>query len=341
MPLRRRWGALAAAWLTACTYAGGPQPPAPTTTAGVPTTAPATIHREEYRYRFRPGTRLVYHLTVERRILVDRRGEGGDTSGLPAAADVTVIASGTFEYRVAAGPETGTFLLAVAGEYDSVEVAGTVDGEAVTEPAEVSELVDLGPEQSALVVDATGHVLDPRLGEEGEAGTPPIVPDGAIAGFMAPVLPTHPIGEGETWGETFSEMAMGAVPVEGVLEGRRVGSAEEGTVVFETVATTRAGEVDLAPLYREYLRSAAEPGDEPDRLDDLGFRIVVEPSETRATGRFDPGRGLPIATTVDSIDRTTTETSLPDPETGRYGHLLLELEIHQTLDYELVPGETR
>src|SRR5690606_31468123 len=163
---------------------------------------------------------------------------------------------------------------------------------------------------------------------------------GGAAGFMGPILPPDPLGMGETWGETFTEMALGAAEVDGVLEGRLAGPGEDGEVIFENIKTTASGDIDMAPLYRDFLTTTAEEGEEVQGLEELVFRIAVAPGETRTTGWFDPERGLPLRTTVESNSRTSTETRLPDPDTAEMQSFETTIAIEQTITYELLDRDS-
>lgn len=324
------------AFVAGCT---GDEEPAPTSSVTAPPTT--EVPRQEYSYGFEVGQELEYRLDLERRIVIESEGTGqeGVVGDLPGQADAMVIASGLFTYTIGQGPQEGTYLVAIQGDYDRVEVTGTIDGETVEDPGQAAELLSLGPESTALVVDSAGHVLESVWGGAPEDSSTPGTSGGA-AGFMGPILPPDPLGMGETWGETFTEMALGAAEVDGVLEGRLAGPGEDGEVIFENIKTTAAGDIDMAPLYRDFLTSTAEEGEEVQGLEELVFRIAVAPSETRTTGWFDPERGLPLRTTVESNSRTSTETRLPDPDTAEMQSFETSIAIEQTITYELLDRDS-
>lgn len=314
----------------------------PTTSVPAPASSTTEVARQEYSYGFEIGQELEYRLEFERRVVLDSEGTSVEpvAGDLPGQADMTATASGLFTYRIDQGPQEGTFLITISGEYDEVEVSGTIDGDEIEDPAEASDLFALGPESTALVVDANGHVLESGLGEEPGSGQPLAEASGGTAGFMGPILPPDPLGIGETWGETFTEMAMGAAEVEGVLEGSLAGPGEGDGVVFENVKSTAAGEIDMAPFYRDFLIATAEEGDEIEGLDQLVFRIAIDPGYARTIGRFDPQSGLPLHTTVESTTRTATESTLPDPDTGELQSFEMSIGIEQTMTYELVARDS-
>lgn len=321
-----------------CTEDGEPSPSTPVTT---PASSTTEVPRQEYSYGFEVGQVLDYRLDLQRRIVLDSGGTSVEAvaGDLPGQADVTVSASGLFTYTIRQGPQEGTYLLTIEGEYDEMEVSGTIDGETVDDPGEIGELSSLGPESTTLVVDSAGHVLEPVWGGAPNRSPTPGTSGGA-AGFMGPILPPDPLGTGETWGETFTEMAMGAAEVEGVLEGSLTGPAEGDEVIFENVKTTAAGEIDMAPFYRDFLLATAEGGEEIEGLDQLVFRIGVDPGYARTIGRFDPESGLPLHTTVESTSRTATESTLPDPDTGELQRFEMSIGIEQSTTYELVAGDS-
>lgn len=313
--------------------------PAPTSSVTAPSTT--EVPRQEYSYGFEVGQVLEYRLDLERRIVVDSEGTGqeGVVGDLPGQADAMVTASGLFTYTIGQGPQEGTYLVAIQGDYEEVEVTGTIDGEIVEDPGQAAELLSLGPESTTLVVDSAGHVLESVWGGGPEDSSTPGTSGGA-SGFMGPILPPDPLGMGETWGETFTEMAMGAAEVDGVLEGRLAGPGENGEVIFENVKTTAAGDIDMAPLYRDFLTSTADEGEEVEGLEELVFRIAIDPSETRTTGWLDSERGLPLRTMVETTSLTSTETRLPDPDTAEMQSFETSIAIEQTLTYELVDGDS-
>jgi hypothetical protein len=329
---------LALTLVAGCTEDGEPSP---TTSVTAPASSTTEVLRQEYSYGFQIGQELDYRLDLQRRIVLDSEGTSVEVvaGDLPGQADVTVSASGLFTYTVGQGPQEGTYLLTIEGGYDEMEVTGTIDGETVEDPGQVGELLSLGPESTTLVVDSAGHVLESVWGGAPNDSPTPGTSGGA-AGFMGPILPPDPLGMGETWGETFTEMAMGAAEVEGVLEGRLAGPGEDDEVIFENVKTTAAGEIDMAPFYRDFLLATAEEGEEIEGLDQLAFRIAIDPSETRITGWIDPDRGLPLRTTVESATRTATESTLPDPDTGELQSFEMRIGVEQSMTYELVAGDS-
>jgi hypothetical protein len=329
---------LALTLVAGCT---GDGEPSPTTSVTAPASSTTQVDRQEYSYGFEIGQALDYRLDLQRRIILDSEGTSVEAvaGDLPGQADVTVTASGLFTYTVGQGPQEGTYLLTIEGDYDEMEVTGTIDGESVDDPGQVGELLTLGPESTTLVIDSAGHVLESVWGgAPSDSATPGT--SGGAAGFMGPVLPPDPLGSGETWGETFTEMAMGAAEVEGVLEGHLAGPGDDGEVIFENVKTTAAGEIDLGPFYRDFLTATAEEGEEVEGLDQLVFRIAIDPAETRITGWIDPDRGLPLRTTVESTTRTSTESTLPDPDTGELQSFEMSIAIEQSTNYELVAGDS-
>src|SRR5690606_21968150 len=202
---------LVVAFVAGCT---GDEEPAPASSVTAPPTT--EVPRQEYSYGFEVGQELEYRLDLERRIVIESEGTGqeGVVGDLPGQADAMVIASGLFTYTIGQGPQEGTYLVAIQGDYDRVEVTGTIDGETVEDPGQAAELLSLGPESTTLVVDSAGHVLESVWGGAPEDSSTPGTSGGA-AGFMGPILPPDPLGMGETWGETFTEMALGAAEVDG------------------------------------------------------------------------------------------------------------------------------
>lgn len=335
--------ALAASLLgvVACTDDGG----APTTSdvSGPDTTVPVRL---SHVYRFEPGGPLVYRLELSRHLTYTTTGASDAVADqeLPESADVRIEASGQVTYVFEEGESPGTYLVTIRGEYDTVAVEGTVDGEAVDDPAAVEALVTLDPVAAVMVVDERGRVVDPPTQQETLEG-PSLPGSGSeMAAFMGPILPADPIGMGESWNETFTEMAMGAAPVETSLEGRLVGPETvdgQETLRFENESATEAGEIDLADFYREFFAGFADEGEvDPAVLEGLVFRIMIEPSVSEMTGWLDPEGGTVIRATRTASSRTSMEVALPDEVTGELERFDMSLGIDQTLDYRLGEGES-
>jgi hypothetical protein len=327
--------------VVACTDDGG----MPTTSdvSGPGTTEPVRV---SHTYRFEPGRPLVYRLEMSRHLTYTTTGAPDAVADqeLPESADVRIEASGLVTYVFEEGESPGTYLVTIEGEYDAIRVEGTVDDEAVDDPDAIEALVTLDPVSAVMVVDERGRMVEPPAQQETLDG-PSLPGSGSeMAGFMGPILPADPIGTGESWSETFTEMAMGAAPVETSLEGRLIGPETVGgkeTLRFENESATEAGEIDLADFYREFFAGFAEGGEvDLAVLEELVFRIMIEPSVSEVTGWLDPERGTVIRSTRTGASRTSMEVALPDEVTGELERFDMSLGIDQTLDYRLEEGES-
>jgi hypothetical protein len=317
---------------------------------GVPTPAPTGTSPEGVvlAYALAPGMVLVYDLELVQRLVLSTEGESAAVvdEDLPEEADLTITAPGRLTFTISDGPDDETYRVDIEGEFGDVEVDGTADGEEVDDPSDIEQLGAIQPVAATMVVDARGRVVD----DPSAAAPAPAAPLSGLTGdlsrFVGPVLPDGPVAEGDSWTDTHSELVLGDEPVERTVTGTLAALETNGgveTMVIETESRTSAAEVDLAEFFAEFLVALAEesadaPDDVDRMLEQLVFRILIEPATSGATTRFDAARGVVIGSTTSGSTRLSMEAALPDEETGDIQRFDMRLDTDQTIEYSLVEG---
>lgn len=304
-------------------------------------------------YGFETGQKYAYDLALEQHIALQSEGtaEAVGEEGVPESADVTVTATGTFTFEVVAGPTDGTYSVTVNGSFPDSTVEGTVDGEPVDDASDIDELGVIQPVSTSVVVDSQGRVLDDSTSPSDALGlgaTPLAGLSGDLGRIVGPIFSAEPVSVGDTWTETTTDTVLGDAPVDTVMEATLTGEETlDGaeTLVISTTSTTGQAEIDLADFFAEFMGAFADP-DDPEAqaeleqaIDQLVFRITIDPSSTEGTTWFDPEQGVAARSTTSGPPTTfRMEVAMPDEETGELQSYRMRLDVTQSLDYTLVPG---
>lgn len=311
----------------------------------VPDTAPVV----ELAYSYVAGDVITYEVDVSQRLVLETDGAAtAATDGnVPTSADVTITALGNFVYTVSAGPQPGTFEIAIEGMFDDVAVAGTADGEPVDDPEDLGEIGEIEPVSTSVIVDDTGRVVD---GGEAAAdpfglGRSPLGLSGDLGRLVGPVLPDEPVAVGETWTESYQEAGIGGEPVEATITATLGGTEDADGVdayVIDSATERGASEVDLAEFFGGFMGAFVDPEDTAtqssvqDLIDQLVFRISTDPSSSTATTLFDPEAGLVARSETSGASSIQMEVALPDDETGELERFDVDLDVEQSVAYRLV-----
>lgn len=295
---------------------------------------------------------MTYQLDLTQNLVLTTEGEAAAVSSedIPASADVEISATGNLVFRVTEGPQPDTYNIAIEGEFDEVAVEGTADGEQVDDVDQLSQLGGINPVSTVIVVDRYGRVVHEDEEEStggdplGSSGLPLAGLTGDLTQLMGPVLPEDPVRSGDRWTHTFSDPTLADEPVEttavGVLLGAEMVDGAEALVI-ETQTETEAGEVNLSEFFSQFLLAFEDDASSEglgEDLEQLVFRIVVDPSSSEGTAWFDASQGLVLRSTTSGSSNIRMEVSLPDEETGDYQDFNMALETEQSLEYNLVPS---
>lgn len=318
-----------------------------------PTPVPSTLAEAvTLAYGFEPGETLTYRVDLTQRLVLETDGEAAAVSSedIPGSADVEITASGSFDFQVAEGAEAGTYRISIESEFDQVSVEGIADGEPVTDADQLAQLGAIEPVSADIVVDDLGRLVTDGESDAEDLLAPSGLPLAGLVGdlsqLMGPVLPDEPVQIGDRWTHTFTDDAGADEPVETTMEGELTGTeAIDGveTLVIETETGTEEGEVDLSEFFGQFLLAFESEGSTEElgeMLDQLVFRILIDPSTSEGTTWFDSSRGRVIRSTTSGASTIRMEVALPDEETGELQNFDMRLDTDQTLDYSLVDGET-
>lgn len=310
-----------------------------------PTTATTTTGAAEIlRYSLIPDEDFTYRVDVNQRVVLTSEGEAAvmDSGSIPSAADYTVTASGLVTFHISEGSEPDLYQVLVVVEFDEMSADGTVDGEVVRDP---DELTDLGVApflSSTFEIDDRGRMAEQPADPE-HANVPVGGVSDTLGRFVGPVLPADGVAVGDSWTETVTYNALGSIPVATTAESILVETAESDgmtVLVVETDSRTQGGELDVGPLYREFFEAFAETDPTSPTVGDLSeirFTISVDPAAGRSTIRLDPAGGRVLQASVASTERTRVDVVVPgEVEMERF---TMSLDVELSADYELVEGE--
>lgn len=337
--LLRLLGPLLVVVVVGCTAQDDDAPePGPTQTTQ---TTQTTLPGVELAYTFEAGSVLIYEVDLHQDLTLETEGEASAVvdDDLPASADLTIEATGRFTFTVSDGPEDGTYRLDVEREFDDVTVAGTADGEDVSDPADVDQFGIAQPIASSMIVDSRGRAV----AENPEVAIPLTGLALDPGGFVGPVLPEGAVSEGQSWTETYSARVLGEETAERTVTGAFSREELEGreVVVIDSESVTEATELDLAAFLEEFLLAMGE-GDGDDTVpvdpDRVTFRMTIEPAASEGTARFDADRGLVIDSLTTGSTGLRMDVALPDRETGDIREFVMHLETRQTIEYSHVGG---
>lgn len=317
------------------------------------TQPPPTAQGQVLSYGFEAGDTYTYDLALDQHIVLESEGSTAAISedDLPTSADVTVTATGKFVYEVSAGPEEGTYSVAIDGSFTDVTVDGTADGEPVDDVADIEQLGTIDPVSTVVVVDSQGRVTQGPTSPTDALGlgaTPLAGLSGDLGRMVGPVLSAEPVAVGDTWTETSTDPNLGDEPVETTVIATLSGTESiDGveTLVIEVESSTGEANIDLAEFFAGFMGAFTDPDDPQatadleEMADNIVFRITIAPSSGQETTWFDPEVGLALrSTTTGPPTVFRMEVALPDEDTGELESYDMHLDVAQTLDYTLVPG---
>ena len=334
-----------------------------TTTAGVSggesTTSPAPVAEEILlTYTLSAGDTFVYEVAIEQNIEMSSEGEGssfGDED-LPGSASVQLIASGTFTFEVADGPEPGTYSLTITSDLTDVSAAGTVDGEAI-DSDEAPEFAEIEPVSVTVVVDDQGNVIpDSSVAEDPlsdllgglEGMAPGAVPGAELGQFFGPSFPDDEVAVGDTWSDSFETPGFGTEPFSTSVTST---VTREDTVdgidvlVVDSEVVVEAFEFDLGEffvgLFSGFLpddASAEEQAEIDALIENLRFVMSFDESASQSTTYFDPEAGISRQFDVTSSSLIGMDINFPDEETGELIGFVMNMAIDQTVSHKLADG---
>lgn len=312
-------------------------------------------------YSLEPGSSIFYEVDLEQHIDLTSEGDAsaaGDEE-LPATMSIDLNGTTTFTHTVAEGPEPGTYEVTIQGEFTDLDVEGTIDGEPV-QPGDVPDVAEMEPIDLTVIVDEQGNPIS-QPDEAGDlfggdlgglgglGGLENLAPGAELGRFVGPPLPDEPVTVGDSWSEIVEiPMPMGLegnpVTTEINSEVTQTGTVEgEEVLVIETEMITSMIEFDLAEFLIGFF-SAFLPDDasEEDRaeldalIEDLRFLFIIDESVANMTTWFDADAGLARQAELDSATHMIMDLNMPDEATGEMMGFVLDMDINQTVTYQLV-----
>ena len=275
---------------------------------------------------------------------------------LPGEAVIDLEGTAVFTYTVADGTEPGTYEISIRGEFEKLNVTGTIDGVSVdeapdfagVEPVDVTVIVD---EQGNLIVDGLeiGDPFGSLFGDIGNFGSPNA--SGLDLGqFFGPAFSSDEVGFGDSWSEEIETAGFGESPVVTSVTSTITATDEvDGADVFviETSTTTTPIELDLgeffAGMFGAFISDAA--GDEGSAelealMEQLKFVITVDGSKSDSTTWFDPEAGVVRQWLTDAGTHLVISINIPDEVTGELVGFEMEMSISQQISYRLLDRRT-
>lgn len=338
--------------------------PATTTTTGAPatTTTVPTLQPAGLVYRYEPDTSLVYRLDVEQRIGMRAEGDEGafGDEELPLDADLETSVSTLMTYEVYPGPDEGTSEITITADFADVAVSGTVNGEAFDAEEDDLDAGEIAPIDVTVVVDERGNVLSVSgAGEEAAELLGPglsglqSLGSGDLGRPLGPAFPDGDLAVGDTWTEERSEegpdgpivtRTTHTVVASEVLDGVPV-------LVIESLSETDAVEVDLSEFFRALFQGFAGmaegmtgtttatettlPPDLEEMLEQLVFRMSLDPSRATATTWFDPEAGIVRKAVQEAVVSMTMTFRGPDEASGELVGFTMQMDLAQTASFTL------
>ncbi|CAN5798104.1 hypothetical protein BH23ACT5_BH23ACT5_24470 [soil metagenome] len=310
------------------------------------TTAPDPIEEVDLAYDFTAGTSLTYRVEIEQQLVLETDGSSSAAAeeGIPVSANVTIEAVGTFTYTFSDGTDEATHTVDIDGQFDEVTVTGIIDGEDVDDPSDIAELGTIEPVAVTVVVDDRGRVVDDTTLPSDPMGfgmAPLSGLSGDLRRLPGPVLPEGPVSQGDTWTEAVEAPGMGDTPamttVTATLTGTEVVEGIESTVIESTTEVEEVV-VDLSEFFAGFLGAFADPDDDAGEvdalIDQIEFRITMEPSTSIATAWLDSA-GRIVRSTTDGPTALRMVVALPDEQSGEVENFELSLDVSQAIVYTL------
>ncbi|MGD2102316.1 MAG: hypothetical protein PVG83_08750 [Acidimicrobiia bacterium] len=271
---------------------------------------------------------------------------------IPGNMSVTLSGSSVFDYSIADGPEPGTYAITITGDFSSLELSGTVDGEPVT-AEDIPDFANMEPIDVTVIVDEQGNVIpddsgleDDLLGFGGLDMLDELGTGGASGQFIGPPFTEDEVTVGDTWSETIETPAMpGDDPITTQIDSEVVGTETiDGHEVFvvETRSTTSPIEFDLGELLAGFM-TAFLPEDASDEelaevselVSQIRFAIGVDETVSDLTTWFDYEAGL--ARRADFVNSThvVMDINVPDETTNELIAFGMDMSIGQNISYRL------
>ncbi|MGH8945678.1 MAG: hypothetical protein ACRDVL_05980 [Acidimicrobiia bacterium] len=336
----------------AALVAGCGQESASTTLA--PTTTEPAPEAVLLSYKFEPGTTFRYEVEFEQHITTTASGNPGALGEeVPGQADLQVSGVTTFTHNVQAGPDPGTFQVAIHGAFNDLTVTGTVDREPI-DSGEIPDFAEMDPIRTIVTIDEQGNVLsDPDLGElfnspTGNLGALGLPATGLDLGsLVGPSLPNREVAVGDTWSETVEEpMPFGGEPLTTNVESRVTGTDTiDGAEVFlvETISSTSAIELDLGEmmvgLFSGFMPEEATEEERAEleaMMEGLRFLMTVDPSSFLTTTWFAPDPGHALRSEASGTTHMIFDINFPDETTGDMVAFAMDMTMDQTVRYRFL-----
>ena len=314
-------------------------------------------------YAYEPDSSLTYRVDLDQQITMFADGDAETMDSgeeLPLDALLGVVGSSLMTYDVYPGPEQGTYEVVITADFSDAEITGTVNGQSISDLDEGSltgDLASLEPISTSVIIDEAGNVISDisadldvfgsGLGELGGLATD------ELGRPVGPVFPTdQPLTVGDSWSETVTEEGPNGETISAsvtytVIDAQTIGDAT--TLVIEGLTETDAIDIDFTEFFRAFFEGFASLGGEEDgelppemqeMLDQLEFRISIEPSSSVATTWFDPDSGLVRRVESESNVSMTMVFRGPDEATGEVVGFEMEMTLVQDATIALVESST-
>ena len=331
-----------------------------TTTAPTTTTTDPVPEATLLSYTLEPGTTLSYEVNIDQTIVMQSSGDATamDEEDFPGAMDIRVVGTTLMEHAISDGPEPDTYEIHITGEFQDLEVTGTVDGESVEE-SDIADLdlANIDPIDVTIVVDEQGNVVpqegglgDDLFGDLGGLGGLGALGQFGATGpgqFFGVPLADREVTVGDSWSKSIETPTIpGLDPISVEILSEVIGTDEfEGTpvLVIDTTTTTSEIDIDLAEFLIGFMTAflPEDPSDEEQAeldslIEDLRFAITAEESEADATTLFDSASGVVQRTESQSAGAFAFDLNVPDEETGEMVAFALDVDVAQNMTYTLV-----
>ena len=300
------------------------------------------------------GTTFSYEVELNQHLEMSASGDAsamGDEE-FPGEAVIDLEGTAVFTYTVAEGTEPGTYEISIQGEFEKLNVTGTVDGESVdeapdfagVEPVDVTIIVD---DQGNSIVDGL-DISDPLgsvFGDLGNFGSPSAT--GLDPGrFFGPAFSSDEVSVGDSWSEEIEIPGFGADPIVTNVNSRITGTDEvDGVDVFviDTSTATSPIEMDLgeffAGMFGAFIPDTTGEEGLPALevlIEQLEFVINIDASRSDSTAWFDPEAGVVRKWVTDASTNLVISINIPGEVPGELIGFDMEMSISQQISYRLL-----
>ncbi len=302
-------------------------------------------------YDFESADRHTYQVELEQQLVLETTGssEAVAEEGIPSAADVIIVAVGTFTFTYSAGPDEGTYTVDIDGQFTDVVVTGTVDGQPVDDASDLADLGAIEPVSASVVVDHQGRIVDDTTVSSDPLGfgvSPLAGVSGDLRRLPGPILPEGAVAQGDQWTEDFSSPGMAdvavATTVTSTLTAAELADGRE-TVVIDSVTNADEAVMDLSEFFAGFMGAFFDPdeGDSPESIealiDQVVFRITMPASTSTSQAWLDPD-GTVVRSAAEGVSSLRMAVVLPDDQSGELENFDLSLDVDQSLVYTLLEG---